>query len=110
MAPILQSEENPRNNGIRATLAKHTKPLCCSATPAGNGRLLQDASMVWEKPMPQIIALAIGFAAGAFAWSGDPIVAFLMATFALVWIASTSLRARQDRMPSSKPTFLVRPE
>ena len=60
--------------------------------------------------MPQIIALAIGFAAGAFAWSGDPIVAFLMATFALVWIASTSLRARQDRMPSSKPTFLVRPE
>jgi len=61
--------------------------------------------------MPQIIALAIGFAAGAFAWSGDPIVAFLMALSALVWIGITSVDGPAGRTaPPSKQTFQVRPE
>ena len=59
--------------------------------------------------MSQFIAAIIGFAAGAFAWSGDPLVAFLVALCALVWIAITSVRAPAwTRL--AKPTLLVRSE
>ncbi|HZQ01864.1 MAG TPA: hypothetical protein VFB13_20135 [Reyranella sp.] len=59
--------------------------------------------------MPQFIAAVFGFAAGAFAWSGDPLVAFLVGLCALVWVAITS-----GRVPpwtrSQKQIHLVRPE
>ena len=62
--------------------------------------------------MSQFIAAVIGFAAGAFAWAGDPLIAFLVALCALVWIAITSMgvapwtSARKD----IELTELVRPE
>ncbi len=59
--------------------------------------------------MSQFIAAIIGFAAGAFAWSGDPLVAFLVALCALVWIAITSVHA-PTWTRVKKPTLVVRSE
>ena len=60
--------------------------------------------------MSQFIAAVIGFAAGAFAWSGDPLVAFLLAMCALVWVAITSARAPGWAARMRKPNLLVRSE
>lgn len=42
--------------------------------------------------MYQLVAAALGVAAGAFAWSGDPVVGFLFAVCIVVWVAITPLR------------------
>jgi hypothetical protein len=59
--------------------------------------------------MSQLIAAVIGFAAGAFAWSGDPFMAFLVGLCALVWSAITS-----GRIPpwahARNQAYVVRPE
>ncbi len=43
--------------------------------------------------MFQLVAAALGVAAGAFVWSGDPLVGFLFAVCVLVWVAVTAPRA-----------------
>jgi hypothetical protein len=42
--------------------------------------------------MYQLVAAALGVAAGAFAWSGDPLVGFLFAVCTVVWVAITLVR------------------
>jgi hypothetical protein len=60
--------------------------------------------------MFQLIAAALGFAAGAFAWSGDPVIGFLFAVCTVVWIATTSGHSPFWMTRLRKPTFTVRPE
>jgi hypothetical protein len=60
--------------------------------------------------MFQLIAAVFGFAAGAFAWSGDPVIGFLLAVCTLVWIASTTGRVPLWAARLRKHTFIVRPE
>ena len=59
--------------------------------------------------MTQFITAVIGFAAGAFAWSGDPLVTFFLAMCVVVWIAITSARV-PAWVRGEKRTFVVRPD
>ena len=59
--------------------------------------------------MSQFIAAVIGFAAGAFAWAGDPLIAFLLAVCLVVWFAITSAHV-PEWVRGPKPTFIVRVE
>jgi hypothetical protein len=60
--------------------------------------------------MFQMIAAVMSFAAGAFAWSGDPVIGFLLGVCVLVWIATTSVNRPFWLTRLRKPTFTVRPE
>ena len=57
--------------------------------------------------MYQFITAAIGFAAGAFVWSGDPIVGILLAICAMVWIAITTTRVPKWAARLHQPTFVA---
>lgn len=60
--------------------------------------------------MYQFVAASIGFGAGAFAWSGDPLIGFLLLVCAIVWIAITTVRVPFCAKKKPEPNFLVRPE
>lgn len=66
--------------------------------------------IVLVENMFQLIAAVFGFAAGAFAWSGDPVIGFLLAVCTLVWIASTTGRVPLWAARMRKHSFTVRPE
>jgi hypothetical protein len=63
-----------------------------------------------ERSMFQMISAVMSFAAGAFAWSGDPVIGFLLGVCVLVWIATTSGTPPVWLTRLRKPTFTVRPE
>ena len=63
-----------------------------------------------ERSMVQMISAVMSFAAGAFAWSGDPVIGFLLGVCVLVWIATTSASRPYWLTRLRKPTFVVRPE
>ena len=59
--------------------------------------------------MTRLIATTIGFAAGGFVFGGDPLIGFLLALCAMVFVAITSRQAQ--RLPSiGKSALAARPE
>ena len=44
--------------------------------------------------MHQLVAAALGIAAAVFVWAGDPVVGFLFALCAVVWLAVTRTFSR----------------
>ena len=53
--------------------------------------------------MYQLVAVALGVAAGAFAWSGDPLVGFMFAVCAVVWLAVTAARRTFSNVKIAPP-------
>ena len=60
--------------------------------------------------MYQFVAASIGFGAGAFASSGDPLIGFLLLVCAIVWIAITTARVPFWAKTPHRPTFVVHSE